>query len=159
MQGRPPELTKSVTARWAIPHSGERSWIGRWCLTKTQGYAEVPTVRWVTTLLGYLPALGVAPTMAPAADTVVEATVEAYRRWLIHERGLAADGASVPAAQRLGEPLGGDDIAGPAPEHGDDDALVAARDRQRRTLFDPFDGSEHGELEHGPRGSSRWMAG
>lgn len=57
---------------------------------RAEGYVEVPTVRWVMTLLGYLPALRVAPTVVPAADTVVEATVEEYRRWLIHERGLAA---------------------------------------------------------------------
>jgi integrase/recombinase XerD len=57
---------------------------------RAAGYAEVPTVGWVLTLLGFLPALAVAPTMAAAADTVVEATVEEYRRWLVQERGLAA---------------------------------------------------------------------
>lgn len=56
---------------------------------RAEGYAEVPTVGWVVTLLGYLPALHVAP-MAAAADTVVEAVVGEYHRWLIHERGLAA---------------------------------------------------------------------
>lgn len=57
---------------------------------RADGYAEVPTARWVITLLGYLPALRVAPTMAPAAPTPVEAVVEEYRHWLVHERGLAA---------------------------------------------------------------------
>ncbi len=56
---------------------------------RAEGYAEVPTVGWVITLLGYLPALHVAP-MAPVADTVADAVVEEYRRWLIHQRGLAA---------------------------------------------------------------------
>jgi integrase/recombinase XerD len=56
---------------------------------RAEGYAEVPTAGWVITLLGYLPAVHVAP-MAPAADTVVEAVVEEYRCWLIHQRGLAA---------------------------------------------------------------------
>ncbi len=57
---------------------------------RADGYAEVPTARWMITLLGYLPALAVAPTMAPAADTPADAAVEEYRHWLIHERGLAA---------------------------------------------------------------------
>lgn len=59
-------------------------------MRRAEDYAEVPTTRWAITLLGYLPALAVAPTVAPAADTLVEAVVEEYRRWLIHERGLAA---------------------------------------------------------------------
>jgi site-specific recombinase XerD len=56
---------------------------------RAKGYAEVPTTRWVITLLGYLPALSVAPTMAPAANGPVETVVEQYRHCLIHERGLA----------------------------------------------------------------------
>ncbi len=56
---------------------------------RAEGYAEVPTTRWVVTLLGYLPALSVAATLAPAPDSVVEAVVEEYRHCLVHERGLA----------------------------------------------------------------------
>jgi len=57
---------------------------------RAEGYAEVPTVRWVIMLLGYLPALSVVPTRPPGASTGAEAVVEEYREWLIHERGLAA---------------------------------------------------------------------
>jgi site-specific recombinase XerD len=56
---------------------------------RAEGYAQVPTTGWVITLLGWLPALRVVARKAPAADTLAEAVVEEYRRWLIHERGLA----------------------------------------------------------------------
>ena len=56
---------------------------------RAQGYAEVPTVGWAITLLGFLPALQVAP-MVPAADTLLKAVVGEYRSWLTDERGVAA---------------------------------------------------------------------
>ncbi len=57
---------------------------------RAAGYAEVPTTQTMIRLLGYVAGLGVAPTMVPAAETVVDAVVEEYRHCLIHERGLAA---------------------------------------------------------------------
>jgi len=56
---------------------------------RAEGYAEVPTLGWVITLFGFLPALRVAP-IASVADTPVDAVIEEYRGWLIRERGLAA---------------------------------------------------------------------
>lgn len=53
------------------------------------GYAEKVSRRLVITLLGYLPALAVAPAEAPAA-TPAAVVIEKYRGYLAGERGLAA---------------------------------------------------------------------
>lgn len=52
------------------------------------GYAEVPSLRWAMTLLGWVPGLVVTAAAQPPA-TPVQAIVEDYRRYLVHERGLA----------------------------------------------------------------------
>lgn len=55
---------------------------------RAEGYAEVPTVRWVITLLSFLPALSVAATIALATGPA-EVVLEEYRHYLTHQRGLA----------------------------------------------------------------------
>ncbi|MCA1844712.1 MAG: site-specific integrase [Actinobacteria bacterium] len=53
------------------------------------GWVGLPSQRWAMTLLGWVPALGVVPT-PPPPPTPVEVMVEQYRRYLLHERGLAS---------------------------------------------------------------------
>ena len=55
---------------------------------RAAGYAEVPLLGWAMTLLSWVPGLTVAPSAAPAT-TPLEALIEEYRRYLVHERGLA----------------------------------------------------------------------
>ena len=55
---------------------------------RAAGYAEVPLPGWAMTLLSWVPGLTVAPSAAPAT-TPLEALIEEYRRYLVHERGLA----------------------------------------------------------------------
>jgi site-specific recombinase XerD len=57
-------------------------------LRRSEGYAEVPSQTWAMTLLGWVPGLAVAAAPAPTA-TPVEEMVEEYRRYLVHDRGLA----------------------------------------------------------------------
>jgi integrase/recombinase XerD len=59
---------------------------------RAAGYAEVPLPGWAMTLLGWVPGLRVARPV-PTATTPLEALLEDYRRYLVHERGLA--GATV----------------------------------------------------------------
>jgi integrase/recombinase XerD len=56
---------------------------------RAEGYAENLSLRWVLKLLGFLPALTVAPP-APDAPTPVEAMIGHYRCYLCEQRGLAA---------------------------------------------------------------------
>jgi len=56
---------------------------------RAAGYSEVPSQRWAMTLLGWVPGLVVTTAVQPPA-TPVEAIVDDYRRYLVHERGLAA---------------------------------------------------------------------
>lgn len=55
---------------------------------RAEGYAEVPSQAWAMTLLGWVPGLAVAAAAAPT-PTPVEEMVEEYRRYLVHDRGLA----------------------------------------------------------------------
>jgi integrase/recombinase XerD len=56
---------------------------------RAAGYALVPTLRWAVTLLGWVPGLVVAPA-PPPEETAAGALIDEYRRYLVHERGLAA---------------------------------------------------------------------
>jgi integrase/recombinase XerD len=55
---------------------------------RATGYAMVPSLRWAMTLLGWVPGLVVAPP-PPPQETAVGALIDDYRRYLVHERGLA----------------------------------------------------------------------
>lgn len=55
---------------------------------RAAGYAEVPLPGWAMTLLGWVPGLTIARPV-PTATTPLGALLEDYRRYLVHERGLA----------------------------------------------------------------------
>src|SRR6266702_2389002 len=55
---------------------------------RAAGYAEVPLLGWAMTLLGWVPGLTVARPV-PTTTTPLGALLEDYRRYLVHERGLA----------------------------------------------------------------------
>ena len=57
---------------------------------RAAGYALVPTLRWALTLLGWVPGLVVTPAPPPEERTAAGALIDEYRRYLVHERGLAA---------------------------------------------------------------------
>jgi len=57
---------------------------------RAEGYVEALSQRWVLTVLGWVPGLGVIPTTVPVPLTPVEAMLEGYRHHLLAERGLAA---------------------------------------------------------------------
>jgi integrase/recombinase XerD len=59
---------------------------------RAAGYRSSLSLRGFSPLLGYLRALGVAPSdPAPAADTPLEALMERYAAYLLRERGLRPD--------------------------------------------------------------------
>ena len=57
---------------------------------RAQGYAEVPSQRWVTTLLGWVPGLTLVPATTDGPKSPVETVLEDYRHHLAAERGLSA---------------------------------------------------------------------
>lgn len=57
---------------------------------RAQGYAKTPSLRWVLELLSFVPGLEIALAV-PALPTPLEAAVGHFRRYLVSERGLAAE--------------------------------------------------------------------
>jgi integrase/recombinase XerD len=57
---------------------------------RAQGYSEVPSKRWMATLLGWVPGVTLIPATTDGPKGPVETVLEAYRHHLVAERGLAA---------------------------------------------------------------------
>jgi len=86
-RGYPPERA----ARHVALLAGLSQWLEQQGLTGddlSQEHVEVPLPGWAMTLLGWVPGLTVARPV-PAATTPLGALLEDYRRYLVHERGLA----------------------------------------------------------------------